>query len=262
MNASILTLHGFAVWVFFVGACVGSFLNVCIYRIPEGKSVIAPASHCPKCKNAVPFYLNLPILSFFILRGRCLHCGQTISPRYPLVELLTATLAVGLFYKFGPTISFLFWFTFSSALVTITFIDIDHQIIPDSISLPGIGLCSLSFLLLPEMSFQTTLAGLIFGGGIPWALAAGYYWLRGHQGLGGGDIKLLAMIGAATGPSGVLFTLFFGSITGTVFGLAFGAGHKKRTRLKIAFGPFLSFGALLFLFYGQKIIFWYFHLIG
>ena len=179
-----------------------------------------------------------------------------------MVEFLTATLTLGLFYKFGPTISFLFWFIFSSALVTITFIDIDHQIIPDRISLPGIILCSLSFLLLPEMTFQKTLFGVLCGGGIPWALAAGYYWLRGQQGLGGGDIKLLAMIGAATGPSGVLFTLFVASITGTVFGLASAVGHKEKSRVKIPFGPFLSFGVLLYLFFGQELILWYFHFIG
>ncbi len=262
MSSSIPTLQTFAIWVFFAGACVGSFLNVCIFRIPEGKSVVSPGSHCPNCKNAIPFYLNIPILSFLILRGRCRHCGQAISFRYPMVEFLTATLTLGLFYKFGPTASFVFWFIFSSTLVTITFIDIDHQIIPDRISLPGIILCSLSFLLLPEMTFQKALLGVLFGGGIPWALAAGYYWIRGQQGLGGGDIKLLAMIGAATGPSGVLFTLFVASITGTVFGLASAVGHKEKSQLKIPFGPFLSFGALLYLFFGQKIILWYFNFIG
>lgn len=262
MNGSLSIHYLFAVWVFFTGACVGSFLNVCIHRIPSGQSVISPASHCPECGNAIPFYLNLPIISFFILRGRCRYCGQAISPRYPLVEFLTATLALALVYKFGLSVPFVFWFAFSAALVTITFIDIDHQIIPDCISLPGILVCSLSFLILPELNFKNAMAGLICGGGIPWALAAAYQFIRGHQGLGGGDIKLLAMIGAATGPSGVLFTLFFSSITGTIVGLASTVGKKEKGQLKIAFGPFLSIAALLYLFFGQQIIQWYVLFIG
>lgn len=258
-----MTTHfsGLPLAVLIFGACLGSFLNVCIHRIPLGKSVVFPGSSCPGCSRAIPFYQNIPVLSFLLLRGKCGFCGQGISLRYPVVEALTAALTLGLFYKFGPTAAFLFTTALTAVLITITFIDLDHQIIPDIISIPGIVVFSASCLVFPNMTFWDTATGILVGGGIPWTLAAAYYLIRGHQGLGGGDIKLLAMIGAATGVAGVLFTLFFGSLSGTAFGLATGAAQRKKSRMRIPFGPFLSFGALLYLFFGDEIIRWYITLL-
>ena len=247
------------------GACVGSFLNVCIHRIPLGESILFPGSHCPKCHSLIPFYLNLPVLSYVILRGRCSACSTPISVRYPLVEAVTGGLALGIFYRYGLTLSWLFWFCFAATLVVVTFIDMDHQIIPDRISLPGIILFSSSWLILPAMTLKQTALGILVGGGIPWALAMTYYLVRGQQGLGGGDIKLLAMIGAATGVQGVLFTLFMGSVAGTIFGLSISMpaqsadAFQKKGQIKIPFGPFLSLGALIYVLFGKKILFWYAH---
>lgn len=244
--------------IFVFGACIGSFLNVCIHRIPLGESVLYPGSRCPKCHHSIPFYLNIPVLSYIMLRGRCRICRTSIPLRYFIVEALTGGLALSLYYKFGLTPPLPFWFCFGAVLITVTFIDIDYQIIPDVISLSGILLFSSSCLILPGMTAKQTLAGILVGGGIPWAMATTYFLIRKQQGLGGGDIKLMAMIGAATGIKGALFTLFFGSIAGTVFGLASAVGVREdKWQIKLPFGPFLSAGALAYVFFGEKLLHWY-----
>ncbi|MEN8211002.1 MAG: prepilin peptidase [Thermodesulfobacteriota bacterium] len=245
--------------VFAFGSCIGSFLNVCIYRIPENRSIIFPGSFCPSCKNAIPFYLNIPILSYVFLMGKCKFCKIKISIRYPLIEALTGIFALLLFLKFGLTPSFFYWFVFISTLITISFIDFDHQIIPDIISLPGIIIFASSFYFLPEMTIKDTILGILLGGGSLYAVAFLYYLIKKQEGMGGGDIKLLAMIGAATGIKGVIFTIFAGSLLGTIFGVLLMLSSKiKDTKLKIPFGPFLSAGAILFIFYGKELIQWYF----
>ena len=248
-----------AVMSFIFGACIGSFLNVVIYRVPEGKSIVSPPSHCPACGHAIPFYFNVPVLSYLLLRGKCGSCKASISIRYPLVELVTGMLALGLFLKFGPAPAALYYFTFGAVLITISFIDLDHQIIPDKLSLPGIIIFSTSCLFVPQMNFMSVIWGVLAGGGILYLVAFLYYYLRKHQGMGGGDIKLLAMIGAATGIKGVLFTLFTGSVFGTLGGLAAMALAKKseKNQARIPFGPFLSLGAMLYIFYGEPLIQWY-----
>lgn len=240
------------------GACIGSFLNVCIFRIPENLSIVFPGSLCPFCKKPIPFYCNIPVLSYLFLKGRCLSCKTPISLRYPLVELLTGGLTLGLFLKFGFGPALFFWLAFVYTLMVISFIDLDHQIIPDIISLPGILIFASSPLFIPEMSFFQVFLGILTGGGILYAIALIYFKLRGNQGMGGGDIKLLAMIGAATGVQGVLFTIFASSLMGTVAGiLSMGLRTEWRQGLRIPFGPFLSLGALVYIFFGEEIILWY-----
>ncbi|MCK5686214.1 prepilin peptidase [bacterium] len=244
--------------VFLFGACIGSFLNVCIYRIPENKSIVFPGSFCPNCKNTIPFYLNIPILSYIFLRGKCRFCKNSISIRYPMIEMLTGIFAILLFYKFSLSPAFFYWFIFISTLITISFIDFDHQIIPDIISLPGIIIFASSFYFLPEMTIKKVILGILTGGGSLYAVAFFYYLLKKQEGMGGGDIKLLAMIGAATGVKGVIFTIFAGSLSGTIFGIFIMIGSKiTDTKLKIPFGPFLSAGTILYIFYGEQIINWY-----
>jgi len=251
-------LISFGMIVFVFGSCIGSFLNVCIYRIPENRSIVFPGSFCPSCKNAIPFYLNIPILSYVFLMGKCKFCKIKISIRYPLIEALTGIFALLLFLKFGLIPSFFYWFVFISTLITISFIDFDHQIIPDIISLPGIIIFASSFYFLPEMTIKDTILGILLGGGSLYAVAFLYYLIKKQEGMGGGDIKLLAMIGAATGMKGVVFTIFAGSLLGTIFGVLLMLYTKmKDTKLKIPFGPFLSAGAILYIFYGEELIQWY-----
>ncbi|MBT4875477.1 MAG: prepilin peptidase [Desulfobacula sp.] len=248
----------FAVFIFIIGACIGSFLNVCIYRIPENNSIITPGSFCPACKKGIPFYCNIPVLSYLFLKGRCKFCHKPISIRYPIIEILAGMFAVVLFYKFGIGQVMIYWFIFTSVLITISFIDIDHQIIPDVISLPGILVFASSFYFLPEMTLKNTLLGIVAGGGSLYAVAFLYYLLKKQEGMGGGDIKLLAMIGAAIGIKGVFFTIFAGSLLGTFFGLLIMIYTKiADSKLKIPFGPFLSMGAILYIFFGEQLILWY-----
>ena len=244
---------------FVFGACIGSFLNVVICRMPEGESIVSPPSHCPACNHTIPWYFNLPIISFLLLKGKCGFCKAPISIRYPLVELITGLLALGLFLKFGLMPAALFYFIFSAVLIAVSFIDLDHQIIPDKLSLPGILFFSTSCLFVPQMRFVSVILGIIAGGGILYLVALCYYHIRRHQGMGGGDIKLLAMIGAATGVKGVFFTLFTGSVLGTLGGVVAmtGAGKSQKRQTKIPFGPFLSLGANIYIFWGEPIIRWY-----
>lgn len=249
-------------FAFIIGTCVGSFLNVVIARVPRRASIVYPGSHCPKCKDSIPFYLNIPVISYILLKGRCRSCGLPISLRYPLVEMLTGLLAVGTVLKFGPGLSGLYIFIFGATLIAVSFIDLDHQIIPDSISLPGILIFLSSPFFLPEATFVSSFTGVLVGGGILYSVALGYYLLKGQHGMGGGDIKLLAMVGAVTGPKGVLFTLFTASVLGTLAGVVILLKNRFKNRpvdgrMKLPFGPFLSMGALIYLFWGELLMRWY-----
>ncbi|MCP3943365.1 MAG: prepilin peptidase [Desulfobacteraceae bacterium] len=244
--------------LFIFGACIGSFLNVCIFRIPEKLSIVFPGSFCPICKKNIPFYCNIPILSYLFLRGRCKNCKTPIPIRYPLIEILTGIFPVFLFFKFGFTPVVFFWFSFICVLIVISLIDFDHQIIPDIISIPCIFIFASSAFFIPEMSIKSVLLGIFTGGGILYTVAFVYFKLKKTQGMGGGDIKLLAMIGAATGIKGVLFTLFTGSLLGTfagIFAILFVKGGNRY--LKIPFGPYLSAGAIIYIFFGESLIQWY-----
>ncbi len=250
----------FYIFAFLLGAVVGSFLNVCICRLPEEKSVVTPPSACPRCGSGIRWYDNIPIVSFLLLRARCRTCGEPISWRYPLVEALNGTLTLLLFIKYGPTLPFLAMFVFCSSLVVITFIDLDHQIIPDCISLPGIVVGFLFALGLPWGGWFNSLTGILLGGGSLLLVATGYEKITGKEGMGGGDIKLLAMMGAFLGWRSVPFIIFAASLVGSVIGISAMVIKKSDGKLAIPFGPFLAFGAMLYIFCGRQLITWYFSL--
>jgi leader peptidase (prepilin peptidase)/N-methyltransferase len=244
------------------GVLVGSFLNVCICRLPKNESIVSPPSHCPLCSYQIRWYDNIPLLSYLLLRGRCRGCGAPISLQYPLVELLNGTLTLLLFLRFGPTLAFATLFLFCSALVVITFIDIEHQIIPDEISLSGIVIgFALSFFIRGH-SWQNSLCGILLGGGSLLLVAYGYQRLTGKEGMGGGDIKLLAMMGAFLGWKAVPFIILASSLAGSVIGISIMLLQKKDSKLAIPFGPYLAFGAVLYIFYGRTLIRWYLGLSG
>jgi leader peptidase (prepilin peptidase)/N-methyltransferase len=265
MMLSVVPLVGFAM-VFLFGAIVGSFLNVCIARIPNDESIVYPASHCPKCKAPIPFYCNIPLISYVWLRARCRACAQSISPRYFVVELFMALVSLALFYRFGASYTFVVSFVFTAALVVISFIDLDVRIVPDLISLPGI-VCGLAFSALDYFFIEdpfgviptplSSVFGILAGGGFLLATAWIYEKITGVEGMGGGDIKLLAMIGAFLGWPSIPITLFIASVLGSIIGLSCmlitGAGR----RLALPFAPFLCSGALIHLFFSNEIIQFY-----
>ena len=244
--------------VFLYGAIIGSFLNVCIARLPYGRSIVRPSSHCPRCQTSIAWYDNLPVLSYVLLGGRCRTCRVRISALYPAVEILTGALAVALYLRLGATLAFAGYFVFAAALVVITFIDLDHQIIPDVISLPGIAVGLAFSLVSPLVTPLDALLGVLVGGGILLAVAWLYQTLRGQEGMGGGDVKLLAMIGAFLGWQSIFVTLFVGSVIGSLIGVAVMAYQRADTKLAIPFGPFLACGALIYLFFGDRILAFYF----
>lgn len=244
-------------WVLLVGLAIGSFLNVCIYRLPRSLSLISPPSMCPSCQTPIPFYDNVPILSYFWLRGRCRFCGAGFSLRYPVVELVSGLFAVAVFDRYGFSWETLFLYGLIGALLVITFIDIDHQIIPDAISLPGIVIGFLASFLVGYITYKESLIGIILGGGLLLSVAWGYYLLTKKEGMGGGDIKLLAMLGAFLGWKGVIFTILAASAIGTFAGIAVALRMGGGRKLAIPFGPFISLGAILYVFFGTQVIEWY-----
>ena len=242
---------------FLFGAIIGSFLNVCIWRLPLGESVVYPPSHCPACGSRIRARDNIPMLGYLLLRGRCYSCGTRISLRYPAVEVLSGLAAMVLLLHFGLSAPLASYGLFVGALIVITFIDIDHQIIPDVISLPGIPLGLLFSALGYGVPLLDSAVGVVLGGGILYLVAIGYHTWTGREGMGGGDIKLLAMIGAFLGWRGVLVTLLLGSFTGAIIGIVLIVARGSDSRLPIPFGPFLALGAVCALFFGDALIRWY-----
>lgn len=242
---------------FIAGIVLGSFLNVCIRRVPAKESIVHPPSHCPGCAAPIRVDDNIPLLSYALLRGRCRACRQPISWRYPLVEILTGLVMVALVRHFGLVPQLPVYAGFMAALIVITFIDLDHQIIPDVISLPGIvvGLACAVVGLGPPLA--ASVGGVLLGGGFLYAVAAGYELLTGREGMGGGDIKLLAMIGAFLGWTGVLTTLLLASFSGALAGGVLILLKRADGRSPIPFGPFLAIGATCALFLGSSLIDWY-----
>ncbi|WP_339136262.1 MAG: prepilin peptidase [Candidatus Electrothrix sp. GW3-4] len=251
---------------FIFGALIGSFLNVVILRLPdEEQSVVFPASHCPKCGTSLHWYENIPILSYIALRGKCRTCKTPISLQYPVVELCMGLLSLALYHRFGFSLILPFYFLFLAALLVIIFIDIHLQIIPDKISLPGILVGFACSFLNPLISWQQAGIGILLGGGILYAVAKGYALFTGRDGMGGGDIKLLAMIGAFLGYQCLLYVIFFSSLTGSVVGIAAMFWQKKGGQTRIPFGPFLSLGAMSWLFFQEDILAvwsWYISVLG
>ena len=252
----------FYLFAFVFGAVIGSFLNVCIWRLPKGESVVFPPSHCPACDYKIPFYDNIPLVSYLLLGGKCRSCRAHISVQYPLVELVTALLTLSLFMRFGLSLSFAVLFLFCAAMVVITFIDLEHQIIPDVISLPGIVVGFVFSFFIPQLGWQNSFLGILAGGGSLFLVATLYHLFTGKEGMGGGDIKLLAMMGAFFGWKSIPFIIFVSSLVGSVIGIAIMMVQKKDAKLAIPFGPFLALGAILYIFYGRQVIQWYLHMGG
>lgn len=242
---------------FVFGAAIGSFLNVCIYRLPLGLSIVSPPSRCQECGRRVPFYYNIPIISYFMLGGRCAYCKTPLSFQYPFVEALTGAFCAALFVKFGLTPSFWFYFVFVSALIVITFIDLEHRIIPDVISLPGIITGIAASFFMPYPGVVNSLIGALAGAGLLFGVATAYFYIARSEGMGGGDVKLLGMIGAFLGWRGVLVTILTGSFLGAVIGVLMMLLYGKTTKYALPFGPFLALGAVIHLFYGEHLIGWY-----
>lgn len=253
--------------LFLIGAAVGSFLNVCMIRIPMRESIVFPASHCFSCRRPIAWFDNVPILSFFVLKGHCRNCRSKISWQYPIVEMLTA-LAFVLFYgMFGFTARGILYLVFSLALLAVSVIDWKDQIIPDAISLPGIVLGLGASLLFPGLhGSETRLAGLIqsgagvlLGGGLLYLIGTVAEWLLKKEAMGGGDVKLLAMIGAFIGWRGIFWTLFAGSFAGALVGLYL---RVRKGEERLPFGPCLAAAAVSYLFFGERVWQWYLNTIG
>ncbi len=239
-----------------LGACFGSFLNVVIYRLPRGLSLVSPPSTCPRCDQRIAPYDNVPVLGWLWLRGRCRQCREPISFRYPVVEFLTAGLFVLLAWHYGAGLELVPALYFALAMVAVTLIDYDHQIIPDVISLSGIPLGLLSTLVRP-LPFLDSLLGAVLGFGLLLGVALGYKAITGRDGMGGGDVKLAAMLGAFLGWQGMILTVFLASLGGSVVGILLIALNKGGRRTAIPFGTFLAPAGVLVYMYGPRMVDWY-----
>ncbi|MGD9159958.1 MAG: prepilin peptidase [Desulfobacteraceae bacterium] len=253
------------IFAFVFGLTVGSFLNVCIYRIPLKKSIVTPPSSCTACGNRIKFYDNIPVLSYLILGGRCRNCGTHFSMLYPTVELATGLISMALLVRYNLNnhglLQYFIFFTFISALVCISFIDLEHMIIPDVISYPGIIVGFFISFISTHVTWLDSLLGIVIGGGILYLIAFLFELLLKKEAMGGGDIKLLAMIGAWLGWNSIVFVVLASSLTGTVLGSISLLLSRKGLRTKIPFGPFLALGAILYVFFGKELTDWYLNLL-
>ena len=239
-----------------LGLCVGSFLNVCIHRLPLKQSVAHPRSRCPKCGYMLRWYDNLPVLSYVMLRARCRSCGAPISLQYPLIEVVTAIVFVAHWYAFGPTIFLPVRLVFGCAMIVLFMIDLEHQILPDVITLPGIvsGL-ALSFFLPPGP--VESLLGVLVGGGLLWGIAELWYRLRKVEAMGFGDVKMLAMVGGWLGIKMVLVTFVLSSMMGGLIGIVLLASRRADMATRVPFGTMLAVAALVASLYGGPLLAWY-----
>jgi len=272
----------FAVFVGAFGACIGSFLNVCIYRIPRNESIVSPGSHCPHCNRAIPWYLNIPILTWVLLRGRCRYCRGPITPRYLLVELLTAVLFLGILFQQEGFPHLLHmqrmhdwhlvpvYFVFTAGLILGTFVDFEFMEIPDSVTIGGTVAGLIFSVLLPALHGTTIWYRSLLTAMLAAALGAGLLWLVGWLGekafkkeaMGFGDVKLMAAVGAFLGVKAVLFTIIGGAFFGSIVGVALIATRRARLQGQIPFGPYLSLAALIWVYWGPILWQGYIHLLG
>lgn len=249
------------------GFVLGSFLNVCIHRLPLGLSVVSPRSRCPGCEAGIAWYDNLPVLSWLILRGRCRHCGTSISWRYPFVETLSALALLGCWLAFGPSAAWAISAGFSLAMIALFFTDFDHQLLPDAITLTGCATGLAVAWFNPFLSgigwerLWSAVGGAGVGAGVLWGVGALYSRLRGVEAMGLGDVKMMAMVGAFAGPTGVLFTIFAASTAGAVVGLLLIPVRGRSLQDKLPFGCFLAPAAWLALLFGREAVAAYFRLI-
>jgi len=243
--------------IFILGLIVGSFCNVCIYRIPRKESIIYPASHCPSCHTTISAKDNIPLLSYILLKGRCRNCGSKISIQYPIVELLTGLIYLIIYLIYCLSIQSLIYIILSSALIIIAFIDLNEQIVPDVISLPGIGVGLILSFFVPYISFINSALGVLVGGGIILIIGLAGSVIFKKEAMGGGDVKLTAMIGAFLGWRYIIISLFLGFFLGALAGIFLVLSKIKSKEDMVPFGPFIVFGSLITLLYGDKIISWY-----
>jgi leader peptidase (prepilin peptidase)/N-methyltransferase len=239
-----------------LGGVVGSFLNVCIYRLPLDKSIVWPASACPHCGRALAWYDNIPVLSFLALRGRCRTCANTIRWRYPIVEALTAVMFAAAWWYYGPGVLLVSRVLFGCALIVLFAIDLEHHLLPNVITVPGI-VVGFAFSFFTDPGWQASLVGLIVGGGVLLLIAEAYYRVRHEEGLGMGDVKMLAMIGAFLGWKLTLVALMLASLGGSVIGLLLIATRRGDMKYALPFGTFLALGAAGAATVGPALIDWY-----
>lgn len=245
--------------VFIIGAIIGSFLNVCIYRIPKRQSVVFPPSHCPHCKKNIHWYDNIPILSYIILRGRCGFCRKKIRPRYIAIETLTACLMLGLFIYLGMGPKFIVYAAFVAALIVVAFIDLEIQEIPDEITLGGTVMAVLFSFLFPEIHdtslklaalFQAV-AGALLGGGLIYAMGVLGGIVFKKEAMGGGDVKLMALIGAVLGWKLTALVFFIAPVPGAIVGIM---QKRRKGAQTIPYGPHLALAAVIAIFFGNRIL--------
>lgn len=247
------------IFVFAFGTIIGSFLNVVIYRLPRNISIVFPFSHCPKCGHKLRWYENIPVISYIFLKRKCSKCKTSISLRYPIVEILTGLSASLSYLKWGISIDFAFNFVFLALVIAISFIDLDFKIIPDELNLIGFLSGLIYSAIRADFSIIDALLGSLVGAGFLFTIAYLYLKFRGIEGLGMGDVKLLAFFGSYLGLFGSLFVIFMGSVLGAIVGLILAYINKTEDKAKfeIPFGPYLSIAAVLYLFFGETIKNWY-----
>ena len=248
-------------FLFLAGLCVGSFINVCIYRLPLNLSIVTPGSFCPNCKNKLKWYHNIPVFSYIFLKGQCAFCGKKISVKYPLIEIISGLIFIFNFAYFGLNLSFAIYLFFELLLLIVIVVDLEYMIIPDEISIGGIIAGFILAFFRNDLTWIDSILGIVIGGGILLFIIKGYYLLTGKEGMGGGDVKLLAMIGAFLGYKSLLFVVFISSMLGTVIGVPLMLLKSKDVSYAIPFGPFLSIAAVIYIYAGQTIINWYLKLI-
>jgi leader peptidase (prepilin peptidase)/N-methyltransferase len=267
-----------AAFVFAFGLIIGSFLNVCISRLPHGQSVVRPPSRCPKCQAPIQPYDNIPVLSYLLLGGKCRNCKARISPVYPAVELLTALLFLACYLVFGNSVAAAKWAAFSALLVVLVFTDWRERLLPDAVNFAGLALgLLLSFFTpvgdgsalwlanrifdfpppVPILSFADAVIGALAGAGILWLFGEGYFRLRGREGMGFGDVKMMLMAGAFLGFRRTILTILAGSLLGAFLGGGFMLLSRKGSEYELPFGSFLGIAALLVVFFGTPLLNWY-----
>ena len=250
MNAVIV------VFMLAMGLAVGSFLNVCIYRLPRHESVMFPGSHCTVCDRSLDWFENLPLASWLVLRGRCRTCRTPIPVQYPLVEAITAAVFVSAYFIYGWTPLLAARLLFACAMIVLFVIDLQHRILPNVITLPGIVIGVLFSFFLPP-GWRSSLIGVLAGGGVLFAIAEAYYRLRGYEGLGMGDVKMLAMIGAFLGWPLMIVTLVLSSFSGSIVGVGLLVSRRGDMKAALPFGTFLAVGALVAAVAGDAFLDWY-----
>jgi leader peptidase (prepilin peptidase) / N-methyltransferase len=267
-----------ALFVFLFGLIIGSFLNVCILRIPSGKSIVMPASACTQCGTPIRPYDNIPVLSYILLGGKCRKCKTKISPMYPVVELLTGLLFLACYEVFGLSAETVKWAAFAAIMIVLVFTDLRERLLPDAVNYSGFGLGLLFSLFTkptdgtalwvanhifdfpppaPVASITDALIGAAAGSGLLWLVSEAYFRFRGREGMGLGDVKMMLMAGAFLGVKRTMLTIFTGSVLGSLLGMAFILVRRKGSDYELPFGTFLGMAAVLVVFFGTPVVNWY-----